>query len=69
MYLLKKIVGKNTFQKSLACLKTRGMMVSFGNASGPLDPVNVPKDIEDYQLKKVNETKLNNFSEKYRLNI
>ena len=31
--------------------------------------VNVPKDIEDYQLKKVNETKLNNFSEKYRLNI
>ena len=26
-------VGKNTFQKSLACLKVRGMMVSFGNAS------------------------------------
>ena len=22
------------------------MMVSFGNASGPLDPVNVPKDIQ-----------------------
>ena len=39
-------VGKNTFQKSLACLKVRGMMVSFGNASGPLDPVNVPKDIQ-----------------------
>ena len=39
-------VGKNTFQKSLACLKTRGMMISFGNASGPLDPVNVPKDIQ-----------------------
>ncbi len=39
-------VGKNTFQKSLACLKTRGMMVSFGNASGPLEPVNVPKDIQ-----------------------
>ena len=36
-------VGKNTFHGSLACLKTRGMMVSFGNASGPLDPVNVPK--------------------------
>ena len=31
-------VGKNTFHKSLACLKTRGMMVSFGNASGPLEP-------------------------------
>ena len=39
-------VGKNTFKGSLACLKTRGMMVSFGNASGPLDSVNVPKDIQ-----------------------
>ena len=39
-------VGKNTFKGSLACLKIRGMMVSFGNASGPLDPVNVPKDIQ-----------------------
>ena len=39
-------VGKNTFYGSLACLKTRGMMVSFGNASGPLDPVDVPKDIQ-----------------------
>ena len=39
-------VGKNTFYGSLACLKIRGMMVSFGNASGPLDPVNVPKDIQ-----------------------
>ena len=39
-------VGKNTFHKSLECLKTRGMMISFGNASGPLDPVNVPKDIQ-----------------------
>ena len=39
-------VGKKTFHGSLACLKTRGMMISFGNASGPLDPVNVPKDIQ-----------------------
>ena len=39
-------VGKNTFHGSLACLKIRGMMVSFGNASGPLEPVNVPKDIQ-----------------------
>ncbi len=39
-------VGKNTFKGSLACLKTRGTMVSFGNASGPLDPVDVPKDIQ-----------------------
>ena len=39
-------VGKKTFYGSLKCLKTRGMMISFGNASGPLDPVNVPKDIQ-----------------------
>ena len=39
-------VGKNTFKGSLACLKTRGMMISFGNASGPLDPINVPKEIQ-----------------------
>ena len=31
---------------NLVWLKTRGMMISFGNASGPLDPVNVPKDIQ-----------------------
>ena len=39
-------VGKDTFKGSLACLKTRGMMVSFGNASGPLEPVNISKDIQ-----------------------
>jgi len=39
-------VGKKTFQKSLQCLKVRGMMISFGNASGPLDPVNIPKEIQ-----------------------
>ena len=39
-------VGKKTFKGSLACLKTRGMMISFGNASGPLEPVNVPKEIQ-----------------------
>ena len=38
-------VGKNTFHGSLACLKTRGMMVSFGNASGPLDPCDVTKSL------------------------
>ena len=39
-------VGKKTFQGSVACLKTRGTLISFGNASGPLDPVNVPRDIQ-----------------------
>lgn len=28
-------VGKDTFMASLDCLKRRGLMVSFGNASGP----------------------------------
>jgi NADPH2:quinone reductase len=31
-------VGKDTFLKSLDCLARRGMMVSYGNASGPVDP-------------------------------
>ena len=31
--------------------------------------VNVPKDIEDYKVKDINQTKLIKFSEKYRLNI
>jgi NADPH:quinone reductase len=29
-------VGQATFMKSLDCLRPRGMMVSFGNASGPV---------------------------------
>lgn len=36
-------VGKNTLENSLGCLKMRGTMVSFGNASGKLDPVDVGK--------------------------
>jgi len=32
-------VGKDTFMKSLDCLRPRGLMVSFGNASGPPDPI------------------------------
>ena len=31
-------VGKVTFMNSLDCLKPRGLMVSFGNASGPVEP-------------------------------
>ena len=38
--------GKDTLQRSLECLSTRGMMVSFGNASGPLSEINVPKQIQ-----------------------
>ncbi len=31
-------VGKDTFHDSLDCLQPRGMMVSFGNASGAVEP-------------------------------
>lgn len=34
-------VGKDTFMKSLDCIRPRGLMVSFGNASGPVDPLNL----------------------------
>ena len=32
-------VGKTTFLKGLDCLKPRGMMVLFGQSSGPVDPI------------------------------
>lgn len=32
-------VGKDTWEGSLACLRRFGLMVSFGNASGPVPPV------------------------------
>ena len=31
-------VGRTTFAKSLDCLKKRGLMVLFGNSSGPVQP-------------------------------
>ncbi|MBU5614417.1 quinone oxidoreductase family protein [Geomonas azotofigens] len=34
-------VGKDTFETSLKCLRPRGLMVSFGNASGPVPPVDL----------------------------
>jgi NADPH2:quinone reductase len=34
-------VGKDTFDISLDCLKPRGLMVSFGNASGAPEPLNL----------------------------
>ena len=34
-------VGKTTWEGSLDCLRPRGLMVSFGNASGPVSPVNL----------------------------
>ncbi|WP_392561567.1 NADPH:quinone reductase [Orbus sturtevantii] len=34
-------IGKNMWIKSLDCLKRRGLMVSFGNSSGPVTDVNL----------------------------
>jgi len=33
-------IGKDTWEASLDCLSPRGMMVSFGNASGPVTQIN-----------------------------
>jgi len=43
-------VGKNTFEGSIECLKMRGMMVSFGNSSGPLANIDVKKMIQPKSL-------------------
>lgn len=34
-------VGKDTWERSLDCLAPLGLLVSFGNASGPVPPVNL----------------------------
>ncbi|MGN6103640.1 MAG: quinone oxidoreductase family protein, partial [Kofleriaceae bacterium] len=34
-------VGKDTWERSLDCLRPLGLMVSFGNASGPVPPVHL----------------------------
>ena len=34
-------MGKDTFEKSLRCLESRGLLVSFGTASGPIAPFDI----------------------------
>jgi NADPH2:quinone reductase len=34
-------IGKDTFMKSLDCLRPRGLMVTFGQASGPVAPIDL----------------------------
>jgi NADPH2:quinone reductase len=34
-------VGKDTWEASLDCLQPRGIMASFGNASGPVPPQSI----------------------------
>jgi len=43
-------VGAKTFENSIACLKNTGMMVSFGNSSGPVKNVDVKKHIQPKSL-------------------
>ena len=38
-------VGEKTFEDSIRCLKNTGMMVSFGNSSGPVKNLDVKKHI------------------------
>ena len=57
-------VGKTTFDTSLSCLATLGSMVSFGNASGKVDDIDIMKLVPNairlsrpslFQLVKTNE--------------
>jgi len=41
-------VGKDTFDKSLECLSMFGMMVTFGNSSGPVPPVNLAAQLKGH---------------------
>ena len=43
-------VGAKPFENSIACLKNTGMMVSFGNSSGPVKNVDVKKHIQPKSL-------------------
>jgi NADPH2:quinone reductase len=43
-------VGKNTLEGSIECLQTRGMLVSFGNSSGPVENIDVKKMIQPKSL-------------------
>jgi len=43
-------VGAKTYEGSIACLKPRGMLVSFGNASGPVKNIDVIKSISPKSL-------------------
>lgn len=36
-------VGEKTFEGSIACIKLRGMFITFGNSSGPIKSIDVKK--------------------------
>lgn len=43
-------IGKATFEESIQCLAPRGMLVSFGNVSGYIDPVNLSQVFGEHSL-------------------
>ena len=61
-------VGDKTFEDSIACLKYTGMMVSFGNASGPVKNIDVKKHIQPKSLFFTRPTAGHYFTTKQLLN-
>ena len=61
-------VGKNTFEGSIECLKMRGMMVSFGNSSGPVANIDVKKMIQPKSLYFTRPTMFHYLATKNELN-
>jgi NADPH2:quinone reductase len=52
-------VGKDTFDGSLASLRTRGMLVSFGSASGPVAPFDISRLVQGGSLSVTRPTLFN----------
>jgi len=61
-------VGKNTFEGSIECLKMRGMLVSFGNSSGPVENIDVKKMIQPKSLYFTRPTMFHYLATKNELN-
>ena len=61
-------VGEKTFENSISCLKNTGMMVSFGNSSGPVRNIDVKKHIQPKSLFFTRPTGGHYFTSKQLLN-
>ena len=61
-------VGKNTLEGSIECLKMRGMLVSFGNSSGPVENIDVKKMIQPKSLYFTRPTMFHYLATKNELN-
>ena len=61
-------VGKNTLEGSIECLQMRGMLVSFGNSSGPVENIDVKKMIQPKSLYFTRPTMFHYLATKNELN-